>query len=161
MDHDPRRAGRPWPARRIARRAEGAPGFRRERVRDELRCAVARARFRERMIDLLGDHDIAVMEIDGFPHPLSAVYRRRTLPHVEALLAKDRLAAGVSVRRRAHPPRAAGGDDLRRSASSDAAQSEYAGGLLAALPRLACRAERLPAALAMIFGHQKVRAARG
>lgn len=47
--------------------------------------------FVERMIDLLGDHDIAVMEIDGFPHPLSAVYRRDTLPHIEALLAQDRL----------------------------------------------------------------------
>jgi len=47
--------------------------------------------FVQRMVDLLGDHDIAVMEIDGFPHPLSAVYRRRTLPHVEALLAADRL----------------------------------------------------------------------
>jgi len=44
-----------------------------------------------RMIELLGDHDIAVMDIDGFPHPLSAVYRRSTLPHVEALLARDRL----------------------------------------------------------------------
>jgi molybdopterin-guanine dinucleotide biosynthesis protein A len=43
------------------------------------------------MVELLGDHDIAVMEIDGFPHPLSAVYRRRTLPRVEALLAADRL----------------------------------------------------------------------
>jgi molybdopterin-guanine dinucleotide biosynthesis protein A len=43
------------------------------------------------MIDLLGDHDIAVMDIDGFPHPLSAVYRRAILPHVEALLADDRL----------------------------------------------------------------------
>jgi molybdopterin-guanine dinucleotide biosynthesis protein A len=43
------------------------------------------------MIGLLGDHDIAVMEIDGFPHPLSAVYRRDTLPQVEALLEKDRL----------------------------------------------------------------------
>ena len=31
------------------------------------------------------------MEIDGFPHPLSAVYRRSTLPHVDALLAQDRL----------------------------------------------------------------------
>ena len=41
--------------------------------------------------ELLGDHDIAVMEVDGFPHPLSAVYRRDTLPHVEALLANDRL----------------------------------------------------------------------
>jgi molybdenum cofactor guanylyltransferase len=47
--------------------------------------------FVTRMVELLGDHDIAVMEIDGFPHPLSAVYRRDTLPHVEALLEKDRL----------------------------------------------------------------------
>ena len=47
--------------------------------------------FARRMIDLLGDDDIAVMEVDGFPHPLSAVYRRDTLPHVEALLAQDRL----------------------------------------------------------------------
>ena len=47
--------------------------------------------FVRRMIDLLADQDIAVMEIDGFPHPLSAVYRRHTLPHVEALLAANRL----------------------------------------------------------------------
>ena len=47
--------------------------------------------FAARMIELLGDHDIAVMEIDGFPHPLSAVYRRNTLPHVESLLAEDKL----------------------------------------------------------------------
>jgi molybdenum cofactor guanylyltransferase len=47
--------------------------------------------FVRRMLDLLSDHDIAVMEIDGFPHPLSAVYRRATLPHVEGLLAHDRL----------------------------------------------------------------------
>jgi molybdopterin-guanine dinucleotide biosynthesis protein A len=47
--------------------------------------------FVERMVELLGEHDIAVMEIDGFAHPLSAVYRRGTLPHVEALLAADRL----------------------------------------------------------------------
>jgi molybdopterin-guanine dinucleotide biosynthesis protein A len=47
--------------------------------------------FVTRMIELLGDHDIAVMEIDGFPHPLSAVYRRTTLPHVEALLKQDKL----------------------------------------------------------------------
>jgi len=36
--------------------------------------------FVERMIELLGDQDIAVMEVDGFPHPLSAVYRRSILP---------------------------------------------------------------------------------
>jgi len=47
--------------------------------------------FVERMIELLADHEISVMEIDGFAHPLSAVYRRRTLPHVEALLVADRL----------------------------------------------------------------------
>ena len=47
--------------------------------------------FARRMIDLLADDDIAVMEIDGFPHPLSAVYRRATLPDVDALLAQDRL----------------------------------------------------------------------
>jgi molybdopterin-guanine dinucleotide biosynthesis protein A len=47
--------------------------------------------FVERMIDLMGDHDIAVMEVDGFPHPLSAIYRRAILPKVESLLAADRL----------------------------------------------------------------------
>jgi molybdopterin-guanine dinucleotide biosynthesis protein A len=43
------------------------------------------------MLGLLGDHDIAVMEIDGFTHPLSAVYRRSVLPQVESLLDQDRL----------------------------------------------------------------------
>lgn len=47
--------------------------------------------FVERMIELLSGHDIAVMEIDGFTHPLSAIYRRDTLPRVESLLAQDRL----------------------------------------------------------------------
>jgi molybdopterin-guanine dinucleotide biosynthesis protein A len=47
--------------------------------------------FALRMLELTDGYDIAVMEIDGFTHPLSAVYRRDTLPHVEALLAQDRL----------------------------------------------------------------------
>jgi molybdopterin-guanine dinucleotide biosynthesis protein A len=47
--------------------------------------------FVTRMIELMGDHDIAVMEIDGFPHPLSAIYRRDVLPKVEALLEQDKL----------------------------------------------------------------------
>jgi molybdopterin-guanine dinucleotide biosynthesis protein A len=47
--------------------------------------------FVRRMIDLLGGHDIAVMDVDGFAHPLSAIYRRHTLSHVEKLLAQDRL----------------------------------------------------------------------
>ena len=47
--------------------------------------------FVTRMVELSTGHDIAVMEIDGFTHPLSAVYLRQTLPQVDALLAEDRL----------------------------------------------------------------------
>jgi len=47
--------------------------------------------FVEQMLELAHGHDVAVMEIDGFAHPLSAVYRRATLPHVERLLAENRL----------------------------------------------------------------------
>jgi molybdopterin-guanine dinucleotide biosynthesis protein A len=47
--------------------------------------------FVERMIALLGDHDVAVMEVDGYPHPLSAIYRRTVLPRVEQLLDANRL----------------------------------------------------------------------
>jgi molybdenum cofactor guanylyltransferase len=47
--------------------------------------------FVQHMLQLLGEHDIAVMEIDGFTHPLSAVYRRSVLPQVESLLSQDRL----------------------------------------------------------------------
>jgi molybdopterin-guanine dinucleotide biosynthesis protein A len=43
------------------------------------------------MLGLAEGYDAAVMEIDGFPHPLSAVYGRTTLPHIEELLAHDRL----------------------------------------------------------------------
>jgi molybdopterin-guanine dinucleotide biosynthesis protein A len=47
--------------------------------------------FVRQMIDAVEGHDVAVVEIDGFAHPLSAVYRRSTLPLVEELLAHDRL----------------------------------------------------------------------
>ena len=47
--------------------------------------------FVRQMLELAHGYDIAVMEIDGFTHPLSAVYRRSTLPLVEDLLAKNRL----------------------------------------------------------------------
>ena len=47
--------------------------------------------FVRQMIELARGHDIAVMEKDGFTHPLSAIYRRDTLPKVEELLANDRL----------------------------------------------------------------------
>ena len=43
------------------------------------------------MLDFASGYDIAVMEIDGFPHPLSAVYRRSVLPHVEDLVAANQL----------------------------------------------------------------------
>ena len=47
--------------------------------------------FVSEMFELARGYDVAVMEIEGFPHPLSAVYRRSTLPHIEALLEADRL----------------------------------------------------------------------
>jgi molybdopterin-guanine dinucleotide biosynthesis protein A len=47
--------------------------------------------FVTRMIALADGYDIAVMEIDGFAHPLSAIYSRSVLAHVEALLGEDRL----------------------------------------------------------------------
>ena len=47
--------------------------------------------FVRQMIDLAEGYDVAVIEQDGFAHPLSAVYRRATLPYVEDLLAHDRL----------------------------------------------------------------------
>jgi molybdopterin-guanine dinucleotide biosynthesis protein A len=47
--------------------------------------------FVHQMLDLARGYDVAVMEIDGFAHPLSAVYRRGTLPRIEELLAHDRL----------------------------------------------------------------------
>ena len=47
--------------------------------------------FVTRMIELVEGYDIAVTEIDGFAHPLSAVYRRAALAPAEALLAQDKL----------------------------------------------------------------------
>jgi molybdopterin-guanine dinucleotide biosynthesis protein A len=46
--------------------------------------------FVSQMLALAAGADVAVMEIDGFAHPLSAVYRRDVLPRVEALLKADR-----------------------------------------------------------------------
>ena len=47
--------------------------------------------FAAELLALADGFDAVVMEIDGFPHPLSAVYRRSTLPHIEELLAQDQL----------------------------------------------------------------------
>jgi molybdopterin-guanine dinucleotide biosynthesis protein A len=49
------------------------------------------AGFVTEMLELARGYDVAVMEIDGFTHPLSGIYSRATLPHIEALLAADRL----------------------------------------------------------------------
>ena len=47
--------------------------------------------FIRQMLELARGYDIAVVEIEGFAHPLSAVYRRTVLPYVEELLAANRL----------------------------------------------------------------------
>ena len=47
--------------------------------------------FVRQLLDFARGYDVAVVEIDSFAHPLSAVYRRTVLPYVEELLANDRL----------------------------------------------------------------------
>ena len=47
--------------------------------------------FVRRMVELSGGYDIAVPQVDGFDHPLAAVYRTCVLPRVEALLDAKRL----------------------------------------------------------------------
>jgi molybdopterin-guanine dinucleotide biosynthesis protein A len=73
--------------------------------------------FARQMLDLARGYDVAVIEIDGFAHPLSAVYRRSTLPVVEELLAKDRLRPAFlfeAVRtRRVRPDEITSDPDLR------------------------------------------------
>jgi len=73
--------------------------------------------FVRQMIDLANDYDIAVMEIDGFTHPLSAVYRRATLPSVEDLLANNRLRPvflfDATKTRRVKPEEMTSDPDLR------------------------------------------------
>lgn len=56
--------------------------------------------FVTRMIGLLNDYDVdgydaAVVDVGGFPHPLSAAYRRAVLPHIESLLARNQLRAAL------------------------------------------------------------------
>ena len=50
-----------------------------------------RPEFVRRMIELLGNHEIAVPLADGFHHPLAAVYRTRVRSLIDRLLAADRL----------------------------------------------------------------------
>jgi molybdopterin-guanine dinucleotide biosynthesis protein A len=44
-----------------------------------------------RLAALRGDHDVAVPHTEGHYHPLTAIYACTCLPHIEALLAADRL----------------------------------------------------------------------
>jgi molybdopterin-guanine dinucleotide biosynthesis protein A len=45
-----------------------------------------------RLVGLIGDDDVAIPQVDGFLHPLAALYRRATVrQEAEALLAADRL----------------------------------------------------------------------
>jgi molybdenum cofactor guanylyltransferase len=45
-----------------------------------------------RLVELIGEDDLAIAEIGGFLHPLAALYRRATvLPAIETLLREDRL----------------------------------------------------------------------
>jgi molybdopterin-guanine dinucleotide biosynthesis protein A len=50
-------------------------------------------RFVRRVLELLGDYDVAVLRSEGFYHPLAAAYRRSVLPHVERMLSEGRLRA--------------------------------------------------------------------
>jgi molybdopterin-guanine dinucleotide biosynthesis protein A len=50
-----------------------------------------RPAFVRRMLDLLGDHAICVPNVDGFHHPMAAVYRVEILDQVDRLLAENRL----------------------------------------------------------------------
>ncbi len=46
----------------------------------------------DRLMELIGDDDLAIPEADGYLHPLAALYRRATVgPAVRALLDADRL----------------------------------------------------------------------
>src|SRR5262249_15113148 len=50
-----------------------------------------RPAFVRRMIELLGDEQIAVPDVGGYRHPLAAVYRIEVLDVVQRLLAEGRL----------------------------------------------------------------------
>jgi len=70
-----------------------------------------RPAFVGRMIELLGSHSIGVPFIDGFPHPLAAVYRIDVLPCVQQLLDENRLRT-LDIFERV-PTRFVNADELR------------------------------------------------
>ncbi len=50
-----------------------------------------RPAFVQRLLDLLGDHLICVPHVEGYHHPLAAIYRVEVLDTVRSLLTEDRL----------------------------------------------------------------------
>jgi molybdopterin-guanine dinucleotide biosynthesis protein A len=80
------------------------------------------------MLRLAAQYDVAVMEIDGFTHPLSAVYRPSTLPRIEELLAADRLRPAFlfeSVRTRRVAPSEMTADPELRTLRNLNTRDEY------------------------------------
>ena len=73
--------------------------------------------FARQMLDLSRGYDAAVMEIEGFTHPLSAVYAQTTLAPIEGLLAQDRLRPAflfdLVKTRRVRPDEITADPDLR------------------------------------------------
>jgi molybdopterin-guanine dinucleotide biosynthesis protein A len=73
--------------------------------------------FAREMLDLSRGYDVAVMEIEGFTHPLSAVYAHTTLAPIDELLAKDRLRPAflfdLVKTRRVRPDEITADPDLR------------------------------------------------
>ena len=81
------------------------------------------------MLEMVEGHDIAVMEIDGFPHPLSAIYRRSVLPRVEELLDANRLRPVFlfdAVRTRRVQPHEMSGDPGLRTLRNLNTPDDYA-----------------------------------
>jgi molybdopterin-guanine dinucleotide biosynthesis protein A len=70
-----------------------------------------RPAFVRRMIELLGAHDISVPQVDGFHHPLAAVYRTSVVDAVDRLLAAGRLRPVFLFE--SQPTRLVGADELR------------------------------------------------
>jgi molybdopterin-guanine dinucleotide biosynthesis protein A len=84
--------------------------------------------FVRQMLRLAAQYDVAVMEIDGFTHPLSAVYRPSTLPRIEELLAADRLRPAFlfeSVRTRRVAPSEMTADPELRTLRNLNTRDEY------------------------------------
>ena len=73
--------------------------------------------FARQMLELSRGYDATVMEIEGFTHPLSAVYAQTTLASIEELLAKDRLRPAFLFElvktRRVRPEEMTADPDLR------------------------------------------------